>query len=978
MAFTLVLLLQLLLVSLASASHQQGGHKGFSFKGRNPDGTFRVKFRSRETYDHCRYNTWNCYTGNCGSRTINQQGVIERRNYASAQDWCETERVITRNVPSDKPFQLRQIGCCWVRTRNGLSDTRQLTSVDLGSRSDTGKPNNSPDIGILPFLRVPQNCPRTYKLMSSDPDGDNVRCRYGNIRNIECGTCDQPSGFDLDQGSCSLHYRSASANSNIYGFEMVVEDFPRNPITLAYSDGSRAAKIPLAVSRKKRSFNHATTPWGWHYTSPPTTASPRYPTTRWWHYTTPPTTTTSRPTTPWWSWHTTTTQRPTTPWWSWHTTTTQRPTTPWRWWHSTTPWWWHPTTTPRPTAPWHWHPTTTPRPTTPWWWHPTTTPRPTTPWWWHPTTTPRPTTPWRWWHSTTPWWWHPTTTPRPTTPWRWWHSTTPWWWHPTTTPRSTAPWHWHPTTTPRPTTPWHWHPTTTPRPTTPWWWHPTTTPTHTHNHPWWWWHSTTPWWTTTPRTPTTSPEHPLSQQTLQFSFLVDPSAPSCQEGLYLPKLVHPTPNNGARFQVEANKEVELRVKALVTYGIINNVVISGPLNISKHRNTHGEFVIRWTPTPDDVGEHFPICFAVESVTGSRVYQSEMRCVLVEVHRELVKANVICDESTMTVEVEKASFPRLHEDHLRLNDPVNTACSLQTNSNSTHIIAVVPLSACGTQIEEDDDDLTFKNEITTLDNIGDLITRRDMVEVQFFCKYPKRGNVTQSFSVHRKNVTVCETGFGTFTYQFEFYPTNQYRTMADPNSYPLEYDVGSEIHMQIEATSTVNNTELFVESCRAAPYDNPNYQPTYSIIENGCNVDPTVVVHPSSHDREFRFSMEAFKFIGMYDQVYISCSVMMCEAGVPNTRCSQGCINSVSVPGNLIPSRRKRQAVTQSLRHLVSQGPLRFRRSAESTGNPGINLNLNLVFIAGCLLAAVGMISAVVMYKAKMSRVRYQPLPRYDS
>lgn len=34
----------------------------------------------------------------------------------------------------------------------------------------------------------------------------------------------------------------------------------------------------------------------------------------------------------------------------------------------------------------------------------------------------------------------------------------------------------------------------------------------------------------------------------------------------------------------------------------------------------------------------------------------------------------------------------------------------------------------------------------------------------------------------------------------------------------------------------------------------------------CNIDPTVIVHPRSHPREFRFSMEAFKFIGLHDQV----------------------------------------------------------------------------------------------------------------
>ncbi|XP_041645776.1 CUB and zona pellucida-like domain-containing protein 1 [Cheilinus undulatus] len=339
----------------------------------------------------------------------------------------------------------------------------------------------------------------------------------------------------------------------------------------------------------------------------------------------------------------------------------------------------------------------------------------------------------------------------------------------------------------------------------------------------------------------------------------------------------------------------------------------------------------------------------------------------------VEANVICTESTMRVEIEKSSFPRLMEDHLRLSDPSNIVCSLKSHSNSTHVIGVIPLNACGTQIEEDDDFLRFKNEITTIDNPKDLITRKHLLEVQFYCQYPKHGNVTQTFWTHRRSVTVWEKGFGRFTYQFEFYPNAHYPTMIDPNSYPLEYELGSRIFMQIETKTTVNNTQLFVESCRAAPYDNPNSKPVYSIIENGCTVDPTVVIHPPDHERQFRFSIEAFKFIGLHDQVYITCSVIMCESGNSNTRCSQGCINATQ-SSNL--HRRKRETVTESSMHLVSQGPLRLRRSAESADSQvkNLNLNLNMVFIAGCLLAAVGMISGVVVYKAKISGVRYQRLP----
>ncbi|CAK6981738.1 uncharacterized protein LOC121895289 [Scomber scombrus] len=769
MASTQVLLLQLLLVSLASASHYFGATTTFTYKGRNPDGTFKVDFQNRDTFDGCQYShQWSCYNGDCGTDVEYHRGVLDRSTNAPRYNnqWCETETVLTKHVPSNKPFEMRANSCCWIPAHNDVY-WRLLTHVDLGTRSDTGEPNRSPDVAILPFLRVPENCPRSYRLMAFDPDGDTVRCRYGNTVDSECSACYQPSGFFLDEDSCTLHYRYANADPSVYGFELVVEDFPRYPITLAYSDGSFSSKSPLTVERNRQT----STPDPWTTMSAATTISQ-----------------------------------------------------------------------------------------------------------------------------------------------------------------------------------------------------------------WWYWGQSTP---TTPNTPPHATTPPLSKLPLQFSFLVDPPAPSCQEGEYLPMFVNPTPQHGDHIHAEVNKEVEIRVKARATYSTLHDIIMSGPTNISKHRSTHDEFVIRWTAAPEDLGEHYAICFAVESFTGSGIYQSEMRCVVVDVTKEQVYGDVTVNAMVNSIvsEEETKNAMTAHDDTAsKLSDPTNTACSLKRHSNSTHVIAVIPLNACGTQLEEDDDNLIFKNEITTVDDHSDLITRKHLLEVEFYCQYPKRGNVTLGFTAHRKSVTVWEKGFGTFTYQFEFFHTNHFRTMMDPNSYPLEYDVGSRIYIDIEASSSINNTELFVESCWAAPYDNPNYRPTYPIIENGCEVDETVEIYSPDHQAQFKFSMEAFKFIGLHDQVYISCSVLMCEAGNPNTRCSQGCINSTQSGGHHHHN-RKREAVIQSASHFVSQGPLRLRRAAESLLNPdqtNLNLNLNLVFIAGCLLAAVGMISAVVMYKAKMSKVKYEPLPAFET
>ncbi|XP_032366615.1 ZP domain-containing protein [Etheostoma spectabile] len=342
----------------------------------------------------------------------------------------------------------------------------------------------------------------------------------------------------------------------------------------------------------------------------------------------------------------------------------------------------------------------------------------------------------------------------------------------------------------------------------------------------------------------------------------------------------------------------------------------------------------------------------------------------------VKSGVICDESKMTIAVEKSKYRKLVKVDFRINDVTNAACRL--SSNSTHFFADVPLNGCGTQVEENGENLIFKNTVTLVTHPKDVIIRKCLLELKFECNYPKSVQVKQSFSAHRKNVIESEKGLGTFTYKFEFYPDKEFQTPLAPDTYPLDCDSEQTLYMQIEVASSIENTELFVESCSASPYDIPNYKTTYPIIDKGCAKDPTVVNYSRPHDTKFQFSMEAFKFIGLHEQVYISCSVMICRLGRPDTRCSQGCVNSRLRRDDQRHHLIKREVVTQSSRHFVSQGPLRLRRSAESPMSPVINLNLNLVFIAGCLLAAVGMISSAVIYKAKISRDKYQPLPAFEN
>lgn len=86
--------------------------------------------------------------------------------------------------------------------------------------------------------------------------------------------------------------------------------------------------------------------------------------------------------------------------------------------------------------------------------------------------------------------------------------------------------------------------------------------------------------------------------------------------------------------------------------------------------------------------------------------------------------------------------------------------------------------------------------------------------------------------HKNPYAFTERGFGAFTFQFEFFDSERFRKQKDASTYPVEVYLKQMIFMQIEATSSIPNTELFVESCKATPYDNANSRISYTIIANG--------------------------------------------------------------------------------------------------------------------------------------------------
>ncbi|XP_032439904.1 mucin-5AC-like [Xiphophorus hellerii] len=223
--------LLLLLISGAQASYY-GVVFSYSVGDLQPDGypesnNFKVSFSSCEEF-----NSWLC-GGECSEFPV--YPVDERRS-----DWCQTSYIQTLPVSFlsalDYPFDATN----WTENRNGIELSAATLLFEIRNRSDINKPNSSPQTTIIPLLRVPSNCQRNIDLLVSDPDGDDIRCRYA--AGSECNICTPPSVLSVSS-SCSLSFSPTNSSAEgPYAVQMVVEDFTGQNITLTNGNNSQEVK----------------------------------------------------------------------------------------------------------------------------------------------------------------------------------------------------------------------------------------------------------------------------------------------------------------------------------------------------------------------------------------------------------------------------------------------------------------------------------------------------------------------------------------------------------------------------------------------------------------------------------------------------------------------------------------------------------------------------------------------------------------
>ena len=143
-------------------------------------------------------------------------------SFSAQEDWTFGQRNLVQS------FSLQEgtivavgfTGNAWIAPFSGRWNIS--TTFSLAVRNDTGRINSTPRAITVPVLRLLEGCNHTLTLAVSDPDGDDVRCRWA--VGAECASICGFPGAILDSNTCVIEYE-ANRGIRYWAAAVMIEDF---------------------------------------------------------------------------------------------------------------------------------------------------------------------------------------------------------------------------------------------------------------------------------------------------------------------------------------------------------------------------------------------------------------------------------------------------------------------------------------------------------------------------------------------------------------------------------------------------------------------------------------------------------------------------------------------------------------------------------------------------------------------------------
>ncbi|KAG7279909.1 hypothetical protein CRUP_021542 [Coryphaenoides rupestris] len=217
-------------------------------------------------------------------------------------------------------------------------------------------------------------------------------------------------------------------------------------------------------------------------------------------------------------------------------------------------------------------------------------------------------------------------------------------------------------------------------------------------------------------------------------------------------------------------------------------------------------------------------------------------------------------------------------------------------------------------------IIYRNALRASASNHGVITRQSALKLNVDCHMEPDTTVQILYQANPiGNGTI--TGMGRFNATMAFYTSRSFQLQV--TQVPYQVALNEDMYVQVNLRRDDSGLVLFLDTCVASPSPHDFHTHTYDIVRQGCPMDSTYQAISSGTTSRVRFTFKAFQFLRTHDSVYMQCTVVVCPASDPNSRCRRGCI------------RRKARSLRDSEdSQTLVLGPITLRDPQSQQGNGG--------------------------------------------
>ncbi|XP_068613561.1 zona pellucida sperm-binding protein 3d.2 [Brachionichthys hirsutus] len=232
----------------------------------------------------------------------------------------------------------------------------------------------------------------------------------------------------------------------------------------------------------------------------------------------------------------------------------------------------------------------------------------------------------------------------------------------------------------------------------------------------------------------------------------------------------------------------------------------------------------------------------------------------------VSVNISCSVNDMLVEVQKSVL-----DSGEMNSRIKLGTCQSSRSTEDYLYFEYGLNMCGTIRELTNHQMVYRNTLHYAPRLQGPIRRAAPFSLPVECYYNRYHN---SYKIGYTPKTRMRQIFKPTRNKAKFIltPRNARWERLSPSQH---YTLGTPMYFEAEALSMSQDKRLYVHSCHVTPEESPASAPQSPIVTNfGC-----MLKSRASRSRFVpykpnivRFTLDAFVFTGMTDQLFMHCSM----------------------------------------------------------------------------------------------------------